>query len=115
MTAISTYQPGSGRVGASSPVGFQASAVGYLSIDAAAVYASVSTKTIKRWIQAGLPVYQGTRRGKVLIRPSDIDLYLQKKTAPKVDLDAMVNDVLQDLVALERTTTARTASQKLEN
>jgi excisionase family DNA binding protein len=70
---------------------------GYLPISEAAQYASVSARTIKRWIKAGLPVYQGTFRGKVLIKPSDIDTYLEKKTAPKVDLEAMVEDVLQGL------------------
>ncbi len=71
--------------------------VGYLSIGGAAEYASVSTRTVKRWITRGLPVYQGTPRGKVLIRPSDIDLYLEKKTARELILDAMAEQVLRDL------------------
>ena len=71
---------------------------GYLPLAGAAQYASVSTRTIKRWIKAGLSVYQGTPRGKVLIRPSDIDVYLQRKAVkPKIDLDAMVEDVLLGL------------------
>jgi excisionase family DNA binding protein len=70
---------------------------GYLSIAGAAKYASVSTKTVKRWIQGGLPIYQGTARGKVLIRPSDIDMYLTRKQAPHVDLDAIVKQVITDL------------------
>lgn len=72
---------------------------GYISIAGASEYASVSTRTIKRWIKAGLPVYQGTPRGKVLIRPNDIDLYLEKKTAPRQDLNAMVDEVLAGLKA----------------
>lgn len=67
---------------------------GYVPIDGAAQYASVSTKTIQRWIKGGLPVYQGTARGKVLIRPSDIDVYLTRRQARQIDLNAMVNDVL---------------------
>jgi excisionase family DNA binding protein len=70
---------------------------GYLSIEGAAKYASVSTKTIKRWIQGGLPAYAGTTRGKVLIRPSDIDLYLTRKQASCIDLTAMVEEVMKGL------------------
>ena len=66
----------------------------YLSIEGAAQYASVSKKTIQRWIKGGLPVYQGTTRGKVLIRPTDIDAYLTRRQVRPVDLDAMVNEVL---------------------
>ena len=105
MTAIAPYQPGQPSQLGSSP-GTQVTkqpqapaSVGYLSIGEAARYASVSTRTIKRWITRGLPVYQGTHRGKVLIRPGDIDLYLQRKTVPKpdLDLDALVQDVLAGL------------------
>lgn len=71
---------------------------GYLTIAGAAHYASVSQRTIKRWITRGLPVYQGVMRGKVLVRPSDIDLYLQRKAVkPEVDLDALVNEVMTGL------------------
>lgn len=70
---------------------------GYLSIAGAAQYASVSKKTIKRWINGGLVVHQGTARGKVLIRPSDIDAYLMRKQAPSLNLDELVNDVCRDL------------------
>jgi phage terminase Nu1 subunit (DNA packaging protein) len=67
---------------------------GYMTIAGASEYASVSTRTIKRWIKAGLPVYQGTVRGKVLIRPTDIDVHLTRRQAPQLDLNAMVEDVL---------------------
>jgi excisionase family DNA binding protein len=70
---------------------------GYLSLEDAARYASVSTRTMKRWIKAGLPVYQGTIRGKVLIRPTDVDAYLTRQQVPQLDLNAMVDDVLLDL------------------
>ena len=68
---------------------------GYFPIMEAAKYAGVSTKTIQRWIRGGLPVYQGTVRGKVLIRPTDIDGYLTRRQARQVDLDAMVDEVLR--------------------
>ena len=67
---------------------------GYLSIEEAARYAGVSTRTIKRWIRAGLAVYQGTPRGKVLIRPTDVDTYLTRRQVPQVDLNTMVEGVL---------------------
>ena len=67
---------------------------GYFPILDAAEYANVSTKTVQRWIKGGLPVYQGTTRGKVLIRPTDIDAYLTRRQARPVDLVAMVNEVL---------------------
>jgi excisionase family DNA binding protein len=74
-----------------------ASPVGYLSIEGAAKYASVSTKTIERWIQGGLPVHQGTARGRRLIRPSDIDAFLTRKQAPRLDLNAIVQEVIKGL------------------
>lgn len=70
---------------------------GYLSLKGAAYYAGVSTRTVKRWIAQGLPDYQGTARGKVLIKPADIDAFLKKRTAPKVDLDTVVDEVLSGL------------------
>lgn len=68
---------------------------GYFPIMEAAKYASVSTKTIQRWIRSGLPVFQGTARGKVLIRPADIDVYLTRKQARQLDLDAIINDAVR--------------------
>ena len=70
---------------------------GYLTIQAPAYYASVSERTIKRWISRGLPSFQGSLRGKVLVKPGDIDLFVQKKPIPvaKNDLDAMVEGVLR--------------------
>ena len=84
LTTSSTYGPDGHR-----------DIVRYLPIDGAAQYASVSTKTIQRWIKGGLPVYQGTTRGKVLIRPTDIDHYLTRHQARRIDLDAMVDEVLR--------------------
>jgi hypothetical protein len=70
---------------------------GYFPIMDAAKYASVSPKTIQRWIKGGLPVFQGTTRGKVLIRPADIDIYLTRRQVRQFDLDAMVNEVLNSV------------------
>jgi hypothetical protein len=70
---------------------------GYLSLKHAAQWADVSQKTIQRWIASGLPVYQGIEGGKVLVKPSDIDQFLQKKQVPQVDIDAMVNETLKEM------------------
>jgi predicted site-specific integrase-resolvase len=70
---------------------------GYLSLKKAAAWADVSIKTVKRWIAAGLPVYQGVSGGKVLLKPQDIDRFLQKRQVPQVDLDALVNETLKEL------------------
>ena len=70
---------------------------GYLSLKLTSQWASVSLKTIKRWIAAGLPVYQGTPGGKVLIRPQDIDVFLQKRQVPQVDLNRLVNETLKEM------------------
>jgi predicted site-specific integrase-resolvase len=57
----------------------------------------VSVKTIKRWTQAGLPVYQGVAGGKVLVKPQDIDQFLQKRQVPQVDVEALVNQTLKEM------------------
>lgn len=77
---------------------------GYFPIMEAAKYASVSPKTIHRWIKGGLPTYQGTHRGKVLLRPDDIDGYLTKRQARPIDLDAMVDEVLREIQGDRQTT-----------
>ena len=70
---------------------------GYLSLKHAATWADVSPKTVQRWIAAGLPVYQATAGGKVLVRPVDIEHFLQKRQVPQVDIDAMVNETLSEM------------------
>lgn len=69
---------------------------GYLSLKKAAIWSDVSLKTIKRWIASGLPVYQGTEGGKVLVKPQDIDQFLRRRQLPQVDLDALVNETLRE-------------------
>lgn len=74
---------------------------GYLSIPAAAQWASVSKRTIKRWIGVGLPVYQGTERGKVLIRPADIDAFLTRTQKEQPALSATAAEILVGLGLIE--------------
>lgn len=70
---------------------------GYLSLKDAATWSGVSARTIKRWIVAGLPIYQERPRSKILIRPEDIELFLTKRQVPNPDLNAMVSQVMTEM------------------
>lgn len=70
---------------------------GYLPIRDAAAWAGVSSKTVRRWIKRGLPFRQAGARAKVLIRPADIDRFLDQKQVPQVDLNQLVDDVMHAL------------------
>jgi hypothetical protein len=63
----------------------------------AAAWADVNQRTLDRWIQQGLPVYQASAQTKVLIRPADIEFFLQRKQLPKADLIAMADEVIAQL------------------
>ena len=76
---------------------FSFSDKGLLSKKHAAVWADVSQRTIDRWIHQGLPVYQASPQTKVLIRPADIECFLQRKQLPKADLIAKVDEVIAEL------------------
>jgi len=68
-----------------------------MSIIDAAAWAGVSPRTMKRWIEQGLPRYQAGPRSKVLVCPTDIEHFLTRRQSPAPDLDAMVNAVMKDL------------------
>jgi excisionase family DNA binding protein len=70
---------------------------GYMSLVAAAAWAGVSHRTVKRWIARGLPIYQAGVGEKVLIKPSDIDQFLTRRQVAKPDLNVMVEEVLRSL------------------
>ena len=72
---------------------------GFLSLEHAADYADVSVKTIKRWIARGLPKYQVGPGSKVLIRPGDIEAYLTRYQANPPNIDALVDEVVNELVS----------------
>jgi len=63
----------------------------------AAQWTGVSRKTIRGWIKKGLPQYRGRPRGKILLKPSDIDAFLTKETVCQVDLNRIVEDVMSGL------------------
>ena len=70
---------------------------GFLSLEHAAEYADVSVKTIKRWIERGLPKYQAGPGSKVLIVPGDIERFLLRKEAIPKNLNKMVDEVFNEL------------------
>lgn len=70
---------------------------GFLSLKHAAVWADVSPKTVQRWITAGLPTYRATSGGKVLVKPCEIDRFLQRRQEPQIDIDAMVKETLGEM------------------
>jgi len=69
----------------------------YLGLRAAAKWAGVSEKTIKRWLKRGLPTYQAGPREKILLKREDIDRFLTQKRVSQVDLNKLVEDTLRDL------------------
>ncbi len=71
--------------------------LGYLSIESAAKFCDVSNKTVKRWLNRGLPYFQEGPRTKVLIAPEDIRMFLTKRQVPKSNLDVMVQEVIRGL------------------
>jgi len=71
---------------------------GYLPLKEAATWAGVSPRTLRRWISQGLPFYQSACKGKVLIRPSDIDNFLTCRRENTPDLNGMVDKVFGMLV-----------------
>jgi predicted site-specific integrase-resolvase len=60
----------------------------------AAQWASVSKKTLWRYIRQGLPVYQAKPRSKVLVRFEDIKEFLKRRQAQCLDLGKLVDDVM---------------------
>ena len=76
----------------------QAVTSGYLPLDRAAAGVGVSPRTLKRWIEHGLPVYQAVSRGKLLIRPADIDAFLIRRERQRtIDVDQVVGEVFEAL------------------
>jgi len=75
---------------------------GYLQIRDAAKWASVSAKTVQRWIKRGLPCYNSseTGKGRVLIRPDDLDHFLleSKREVKRIDLNKLVEDTLREII-----------------
>ena len=67
---------------------------GFLPLAEAAKWAGVSEKTMKRMIHRGLPSHQTGPRGKILLKPCDIEQFMKR---PKEGLDQMVEEVMGKL------------------
>ena len=80
----------------------------YVTVAGAAHYCAVSVRTIRRWLRIGLGYHQSGARGKVLIRTSDLDLFLarQHHTHP---LDADIEQVFALITRPGCNTKARVA------
>ena len=60
---------------------------------------SSSRRTVKRWLDRGLPFFQAAPRSKVLIKPEDVENFLQRRCKTQIDLNAMADEVMAEIVA----------------
>ena len=70
---------------------------GYIGLTEAAQWASVSSRTLKRWMDQGLPFYQLGPRTKLLLRRGDIDVFLQRREKKIETFDSRLAEKLQEL------------------
>jgi phage terminase Nu1 subunit (DNA packaging protein) len=85
---------------------FSSGQPGFLDRERAARWASVSVRTLDRWIQRGLPVYRSGPGTKPLLRPNDIEQWLCRQERPQPDLNRMIDEVMGGLA--KTTATRRT-------
>lgn len=88
----------------------------YLSLQGAASYCGLSVRYLRDRIADGqLPHYR-PGGGKILLRRSEIDAWLQRfRHIGQADLDAVVTDILGDLRGESNTESAGQTSQPLRN
>jgi len=71
----------------------------WLGLKELSYYADISERTLRSWIHAPLdPLPAAKVRGKVLVRRSDFDSYLQQhqiKRVHEINLEAVMDDVLK--------------------
>lgn len=64
-------------------------------------YANVSERTVRAWIHAPMdPLPAAKVRGKILVRRSDFDAYLERhkvKPMGSVDLSGMVEEIVREV------------------
>ena len=64
-------------------------------------YANISERTLRNWIHSPVNPLPAVRvRGKILVKRSELDLWLERhriRALDRVDLDGMVREVLQGL------------------
>ncbi len=71
---------------------------GFMPLNEASAWAGVSPRTMRRWIDQGLPRFQSAPRAKVLLRAADIEAFLERRQTTKPDLNALVEEVLKGMV-----------------
>ena len=81
---------------------FRAGWAGFLDKQRAARWASVSVRTLDRWIANGLPVYRSGPSAKPLVRPADIEAFLVREQTPHADLNDLVDETLGELLTKTR-------------
>jgi hypothetical protein len=74
---------------------------GFLSLGHPAQWADVSVRTIKRWIERGLPKYQLQPGSKIFVRTSDLEKFLGKKEVQFIDINKLAQDISREILTLE--------------
>jgi hypothetical protein len=69
----------------------------WVPLQVAAQVASVSVRTVKRWIKRRLPVYQSGPRTKLLVRVRDLETFLKRKPIGPMELEKLVNAVVGEV------------------
>ena len=57
----------------------------------------VSRRTVKRWLDRGLPYFQEAPRRKIFVKVEDVEQFLQRRCKTQVDLNAMVDATVKEL------------------
>jgi hypothetical protein len=70
---------------------------GALDIPSIAQRYSISRRTIRRWMTRGLPYFQEGPRCKILIKPDDVERYLQRHCHEPMDLGRMIEETVNAL------------------
>ena len=69
---------------------------GFLTVRQASLWTGLSTKSIRRLIKRGLKVYRTCQRGRLLLRPEDLQHFLGRHYTDVPDRENMVNNVMID-------------------
>ncbi len=62
-----------------------------------ALWADVSDSTVDRWLEKGLAYHQAPGRSLILIKPIDVEAFLQRKSVKKPDLNQLVEETMAGL------------------
>jgi len=68
---------------------------GFVPLAEAAQWASVSKKTLLRYMEQGLKVHQAKPGSKLLVRLEDIRAFLKPRQAQGVDLGKLIDEVVE--------------------